>query len=255
MYTFLNSNKAAPLQESLWIIFKLSLKQGTPRYLIDVLGKYRYKLSKSNFNEKKIKEIFKEIYKTNYWKNSETVSGPGSTLQCASTLIPELTKLFSIYDIHSLIDVPCGDFNWMQKADLQSIHYLGMDIVDEIILANTQKFESKNIKFKMADITTDPLPAADLVFCRDCLVHFSYHEIDKTLVNIKKSGTRYLMTTSFQVPVLNYDIHTGDWRPINLERPPFNFPPPLYLINDSSPEYLIKNNLKKILGLWKIADL
>ena len=52
----------------------------------------------------------------------------------------------------------------------------------------------------------------------------------------------------------NIDIVTGDWRPLNLERPPFGFPPAHELINEQCSE---GNGAfrDKSLGLWRIADL
>jgi len=243
------------LKENSWNQFKSVLKNSVPRYWLDTLGKYRYRHKKSDFEGKKIDLIFKEIYRRNYWRNDESVSGPGSTITTTENIRKELENLFSLFKIHSMIDVPCGDFNWMQKTDLRAIQYLGLDIVDEIIHTNCQKYASQNIKFRSFDLTKDPLPAADLVFCRDCLVHFSFHEINKALINVRKSQSHYLMATSFEVPVVNYDIHTGDWRPLNLEQAPFKFPPPLFKIIDEPAEVITQYNLKKILGLWKIADL
>jgi hypothetical protein len=32
----------------------------------------------------------------------------------------------------------------------------------------------------VADLTAGPLPAADAIFCRDCLVHFSFENIARS---------------------------------------------------------------------------
>jgi hypothetical protein len=47
---------------------------------------------------------------------------------------------------------------------------------------------------------------------------------------------------------------TGDWRPLNLERPPFNFPPPAELLAEGCTE-AEGRFLDKCLGLWAIKDL
>lgn len=47
---------------------------------------------------------------------------------------------------------------------------------------------------------------------------------------------------------------TGDWRPLNLERPPFNFPPPAELLAEGCTE-AEGRFLDKSLGLWAIKDL
>lgn len=243
------------MQESQWNIIKLSLKKRVPRYLIDMIGKYRYKLRRSKFEGKEIKETFEEIYRTNHWKNYESVSGPGSTLVYTDPLIPEIQKLIKLYEIRTMIDAPCGDFNWMKKVDLDKVIYLGLDIVPEIIETNQRKYATGAINFAIADITRDTIPKTDLIFIRDCLVHFSYKDIFKTLENVKQSGADYLLTTTFTSPHLNFNISTGDWRPINLQRSPFYFKPPIYKIEDNFKDPSAGNELGKILGLWKIKDI
>jgi hypothetical protein len=42
----------------------------------------------------------------------------------------------------------------------------------------------------------------------------------------------------------------GDWRPLNLCAPPFNFPPPLRIIHEPYRAFTDKS-----LGLWRVADL
>jgi hypothetical protein len=75
------------------------------------------------------------------------------------------------------------------------------------------------------------------------------------LKNIKESGSKYLMMTSFQNQSLNRDIITGQWRPLNMVKKPFNLPEPFYLI----PEYVIpgfeQEYKGKSLGVWKIEDI
>lgn len=33
------------------------------------------------------------------------------------------------YSIKSILDIPCGDFSWMKKIELDGIEYIGADIV------------------------------------------------------------------------------------------------------------------------------
>ena len=103
-------------------------------------------------------------------------------------------------------------------------------------------------------MTNDFLPHCDLIFCRDCLVHFSFEEIFAAIRNFYDSGAEYLLTTTFPNRLSNYDIQTGDWRPLNFQLAPFNFPAPLRVIN----EHCTEGNGKfadKSLGLWKISDI
>ena len=99
-----------------------------------------------------------------------------------------------------------------------------------------------------------PLPTADAIFCRDCLVHFSFGNIERAFRTMKASGATYLLTTTFTARDGNADIVDGDWRPLNLEAPPFNPPAPLDLIVEHCTE---ENGAyaDKSIGVWRIADL
>ncbi len=176
----------------------------------------------------------------------------GSELGQTTSLRAELPLLFQQFGIKSLLDLPCGDFNWMQHVDLQGIDYTGGDIVQALISQNQLKYGNAHLNFQCLDILTDALPDADCVLVRDCLVHFSLAHIEQALANLKKSNIRYLLTTSFPDLEQNEDIQTGYWRPVNLQKAPFFFPEPLARLRDSgkitSGEYADKS-----LCIWEIA--
>ena len=85
-------------------------------------------------------------------------------------------------------------------------------------------------------------------------MHLSIADICSALGNIKSSQIAYLLTTTFPNCEENEDITTGDWRLLNLEKPPFNFPTPLRLINEQCSESggLYRD---KSLGLWQVQDI
>ena len=177
-----------------------------------------------------LKKIFTEIYESNSWTSSESRSGLGSELISTETIRKELPEVFKKFNIKSVLDIPCGDFNWMNNVDLKEVHYIGADIVENMIEDNKNNF--KDYEFKVLDITEDDLPEVDLIFARDILGHFDYENIEKTIKNIIRSGSKYLLTTSFTKWEYNIDIKNGDWRPINLMLKPFLFKP-IYLINEN----------------------
>ncbi len=174
-------------------------------------------------------------------KRYESVSGVGSTIAYTESLRHGLTSLFEDFEINSLLDAPCGDFNWMrfvvQDANLR---YLGADIVDELVRMNTDRYGNERIHFERLDITTDPLPSADLMICRDCLFHLSYNDIHNFIANFLRSDIPLLLTTTHRnhSNFSNQDIVSGDFRLIDLFAPPFGFPrSPLASIEDwRSPE-------------------
>ena len=177
-----------------------------------------------------LKKVFTEIYESNSWTSSESRSGLGSELLSTETIRKELPEVFKKFNIKSVLDILCGDFNWMNNVDLKEVHYIGADIVENMIEDNKNNF--KDYEFKVLDITEDDLPEVDLIFARDILGHFDYENIEKTIKNIIRSGSKYLLTTSFTKWEYNINIKNGDWRPINLMLKPFLFKP-IYLINEN----------------------
>ena len=199
------------------------------------------------------KEIFSSYYKNNTWQGKESKSGPGSDYDNAQFIIKELPFIFEKYSIKSMLDIPCGDFNWIKMINLDSITYHGADIVDDLIEENKQRYKSQNIKFSVLDIINDKLPKVDLVFVRDCFVHLNNEDIKKSLINIKNSGSKYLLSTTFtwnHLPT-NHDIKNGDWRRVNLENKPFSLPKAITNIVEGEP--LLHRD--KSLGLWFIKDI
>ena len=140
-----------------------------------------------------------------------------------------------------------------------NINYLGADIVESIIKKNTSKYSSELVSFTKLDVTSNVIQDKfDLILVRDLFIHFSNADIFKSLQNIKNSHSKYLLTTNYNDTQINNDIITGSFREINLMREPFNFPKPLYEINDSgnikrpNTNILYKN---KFLSLWNISNL
>lgn len=191
-----------------------------------------------------------------FWGEHESASGPGSTLEQTAAVCKALPNIIKDYHIASILDVPCGDFNWMRTVDLGSCHYIGCEIVKPLVDDNIKKYGKHNRVFLHTDVTRDVLPQVDLVICRDLFVHFSLQDIKDSLRNFKRSGAKYLLATTFiwQRSDTNSDIQSGGWRTVNLEKYPFNFPAPLMLINEQCTE---QNGLysDKSMGLWRLDDI
>ncbi|MCW9707132.1 class I SAM-dependent methyltransferase [Fodinibius salsisoli] len=183
-----------------------------------------------------MQDTFKEIHQNNHWQGEESLSGEGSSRQQTAKLFTKLPELLRKYNINSMLDLPCGDFSWMQHLDLPVTSYIGADIVPELIADNRVQYANAQRRFTTLDITTDPLPEVDLLLCRDCLVHFSLEHIRKALQNINAHNIDYFLTTTFPLCKTNEDITTGDWRPLNLQVEPFNLPDPQLIITEGCTE-------------------
>lgn len=201
-----------------------------------------------------MESTFAPFYTENRWGDEESISGPGSSLTRTAKLRRELPLLLQEIGAGTLLDAPCGDFNWMKDTQLNVEQYVGADVVPDLIARNQKLYGNSQTRFALLDLTRDKLPRVDVILCRDCFIHFSYRHISAALSNFKRCGSTYLLTTSYPAWHTNEDIHTGDFRRLNLTLPPFNFPPPLRQIHEKSPEEEARF-FGKILGLWKLSDL
>jgi hypothetical protein len=198
-----------------------------------------------------IAKVFTDIYTYNKWQNHESVSGSGSTMEKTNSIRKYLVDICQKFNIQTIIDAPCGDFNWMRSVlpKLNIKQYLGIDIVHSIIEKNNKLYSSSNVNFFCRDITNDSIPRVDLIICRDCLVHLDYNNIIQALKNFKQSRSKYLLMTSFCGERKFKNIKIGSWRPINFQLAPFCFPNPI----DTCNELFGGLFEDKIIALWDLA--
>ncbi len=215
---------------------------------------YYHNFSKSKFSKLTNQERFEMIYNENFWESNESSSGIGSEIKNTKEVLKAIKLIIKQFKIKSILDIPCGDFNWMSSLDMENIDYKGFDIVRSVIKENNRKYKKPNVNFYYSDIINSELPKADLMFVRDCLVHFSFEDIKKSIFRIKQSKSNYLLSTSFVNLEKNTDIYTADWRPINLEKEPLNFPKPIIAINEECDE-MGGIYSDKCICLWEIEEL
>jgi hypothetical protein len=198
--------------------------------------------------------IFARIHRERAWGDDGSLSGPGSTPARGADFRDDLLALLRALDTRVLLDAPCGDCAWIGPVADRVAEYIGVDVVPALIAANQARHATRGRSFLQADLTRDPLPRADVVLCRDCLVHFSTRDVRAALANLRRSGAQWLITTTFVGVEHNREIRTGDWRPLNLERPPFSLPPPEALVD----ERCLRDGGQwrdKRLGLWALQSL
>ena len=75
------------------------------------------------------------------------------------------------------------------------------------------------------------------MICRDCLIHLSFKSIELFFENFRKSKINYLLLTTYKLKdrnkeIDNLDIPDGEYRELDLTRPPFLLPKPLHEILD-----------------------
>jgi len=174
-------------------------------------------------------------YLFNIWGSSESKSGEGSTFQYTQSVRTELPILIKQLEIKTLLDIPCGDFAWIKEVMLKNeidIRYTGVDIVGSMIRKNKHRYSSDKIEFHRGNAIGYTYPSYDLVLVRDFLFHISFSDMHYFIGNFLKSGSKYLLTSSYTNHEKNFNIHNGDFREINLLNPPFYFSNPLIKIDD-----------------------
>jgi SAM-dependent methyltransferase len=203
------------------------------------------KIYQKFFNNKKNlnREIFTSIYKSGHWVRNQnnssqgkiSISGPGSNLGTDQfyDLKDNMNKILEKYRIESILDMPCGDFLWINEViKNKNIDYLGIDIVDELIEKNISKYQNKKTNFQVKDIVEySHKGLVDLVLIRDLFIHISNKDIAKIIKNLKDFDFKYLAVNCYSNEN-NKDVATGQHRKVNLLIPPFNLPKPIYSFKD-----------------------
>ncbi|HWR15653.1 MAG TPA: class I SAM-dependent methyltransferase [Terriglobales bacterium] len=178
--------------------------------------------------------VFRDIYRRNLWSGGESVSGGGSSLQATAHVREALPGLLRQLGVRTMLDAPCGDFYWMSQVELPLDHYVGIDIVPDLVENNHRRYGSPTRSFLVLDAIKDDLPHTDLVLCRHLLIHLPLRDCRRVLRNFQRSGAKYLLVTQQPQVSVNREIHTGSFRPLNLMLPPFDFPRPVQTFTDAT---------------------
>jgi len=190
--------------------------------------------------------------------NNRPPCGPGSEHSFIerSGTVTFLNTVIKKYNIKSINDCPSGLLsNWMHLVDFKDVDYVGYDINPLAVERNKKEFPA--ISFFEFDLVNEILPTADLIICRDCFFHLSNNFVSKGLENFRKSGTKYLLSTSHywlgknnELTKKELDIEAG-YRHLNLEIAPYNMGSPLEIHIEGGWTPLDAGNNRQ-LSLWKL---
>lgn len=220
--------------------------------LITPYRRYRRKSSKSarasivalSGQNISAKSKFETIYKDRLWSKSSptllpsnSLSGHGSTAESTVALRSQLEDIFRAEGPEVFFDAPCGDFVWMKLVHFpESCGYIGGDIVQALIdeLNKSESYAAdlehprgpRFRKFIACDLTQSEFPQADFWLCKDCVQHLSNADIVMLLRNFARSSVKTALISNHTDVAQNSDINTGDFRHVDLTKPPFSLPPP-----------------------------
>ena len=163
------------------------------------------------------REAFQRIYEQELWGGG---SGHGSRRTTTEPYRNLLQQLLPDKQVERVVDLGCGDWQFSRLIDWEGIEYHGVDVVPAVIEANRQMYGRPNIAFECADIRTWQAPDADLYILKDVLQHWPDRDI-KALLS-RMAGRPMLITNS--APTADHiDLDLpGDFRPLDVRRPPFN---------------------------------
>jgi glycosyltransferase involved in cell wall biosynthesis len=183
-------------------------------------------------------EFSAKAYERNLWGDEHSRSGPGSNLENTSEIRRKIPEIIKKYKIKTIVDAPCGDLFWMKemlKKIIQDIDlYTGIDIVEDLIQNNNEKYGSDKIGFIKQDLVHNTVPKADLIICRDCFLHLSYKNIYNILKNFKQSESNLLLVSTYPKHInINVYKFSIEGRAVNMEGYPFKIKNKLDSINEN----------------------
>jgi hypothetical protein len=173
-----------------------------------------------------------EIFKDGWDSSDETLCGYGSELRNTIDVLAGLKDFMSYVGVDaSMNDAGCGDLHWIFPI-MQEYDYVGYDLYprrDEVVQCN---------------IVEDVMRKADVILCRDVLIHFPNKLVIPTLQKFSHSKSKYLISTYFP-GVNNYERSlecTMHHQKLDLCTGPFFLGEPIGRV----PE----NYKNKFLGIW-----
>ena len=229
------------------ILFRCQLIGG-----LDILRRWRgINTDTEHMRQQDMTGIFSQIYANGVWvehKNQDSLSGVGSTQLATGELVVQLSTFLRDVGCRKLVDIGCGDFNWMRNVE-GNFDYLGIDVVPRIIDANNAKYKNDKRRFICMDAARMAIESGDYAICREVLFHLSFRDGLQLLRNIKAAGFKCVLLTTDKSIWFNSDIRNGDSRRINLSKSPFRFPEPWRELRDD------KVAKERVLAVWASAVL
>jgi len=195
-------------------------------------------------------DIFSEAYQIEYLlPELGTIAGPGSTMQGTDYLRKNLPAFFKKHNITSIFDAGCCDCHWMSTL-VENFKYQGGDISRNIV-EHLQK-HNPTLDIIWHDVTTDPLPAVDLLFVRDVAIHLIEEDKQRLISNWLSSGIPWILTTQDdRIENIDFKYNFSEFpeSQVNWRVSPWNFPEPTDVLLESE-----QGNNRK-LALWHRTQL
>ncbi len=153
------------------------------------------------------KDAMDQVYQMKLWGGNTHAfySGIGShDPQIITPYIKTIQSfLKSFNDPIVVCDLGCGDFNVGKELVPYSKKYVAIDIVEDLILYNREKFIEENLEFHCLDISKDSLPSGNCALVRQVLQHLSNKEVQCILDKL----------TDFEYVIISEHVPDHDFVP------------------------------------------
>ena len=174
----------------------------------------------SIYNPENLEPVFQRIYQQGEWTYGRfPKSGAGSTVD-ATQSYRELIQTW-VDRSERIVDLGCGDWTFSQHIDWKGRHYIGLDVVSDLIAQHNVHFAEPNIQFYTLDFAHNPeqIPKGDLFIIKDVLQHWPDQLITEFLTELVKRKKPILITNCTANEKMD-DVPIGGFRPLS----PSHFP-------------------------------
>jgi len=201
-----------------------------------------------------LRDTFTTVYRERHWSSGQSTpfdSGSGSASMYAALYCELVNSFIKERQVHTVVDLGCGDFRIGSEIAACGVNYVGIDIVPDLVSHLRNQFEDQRVNFECLDATVDSLPVGDLVLVRQVLQHLTNRQIQSVLERLGQY--KYAIVTESVALgkniIPNRDkIHGPDIRlysssGVFLDKPPFNLPVDELLRVPVSPHEVIVTTL------------
>lgn len=222
--------------------WRAHLKTWIPDSVLKLRQRYQDRMWRNEFQRcSTARETFSRIYEAGYWGQSNAreekfFSGTGSHASeaVASYLDAVNGFLRSLTEKPDVVDLGCGDFAIGSRIRPYCRKYVAVDVVEELLERNKQRYANDNVDFRAIDIINEDLPKGDVVLLRQVLQHLSNADIEKVAAKLPTAFRFLILTEHLPKPkcfVPNLDKPRGpgirlsigeEGSGIVLTEPPFN---------------------------------
>lgn len=126
--------------------------------------------------------------------------------------------------VSKILDLGSGDGMLTSHLDLHGKKYVGIDASNYAIEKATMLNKGVSTRFILADARSYRYSGFDLIICKDVLQHLSNESVLRILKKVQKNNRLAIFVNDAITGVKqNHDIRDGEYRPLDILLPPFNF--------------------------------